>query len=88
MLSNIWNRISTQLYIGFIGAVVLIIIISLIALFFLSHIGRVQQEINEKNIPEMTLAAAIAQQTATLVAAAPRLTSSTPEQFRTHIREG
>ncbi len=87
MLSNLWNRISTQistqLYISFGGAVVLIIIISLIALFFLSHIGRVQQDINQKNIPEMTSAFAIAQQTATLVAAAPRLTSSTPEQFRT-----
>ena len=87
MLSKLWNRISTQistqLYISFGGAVVLIIIISLIALFFLSHIGRVQQDINRKNIPEMTSAFAIAQQTATLVAAAPRLTSSTPEQFRT-----
>ena len=87
MLSKIWNRISTQistqLYISFGGAVVLIVIISLIAIFFLSHIGRVQQNVNEKNIPEMTSAFAIAQQTATLVAAAPRLTSSTPEQFRT-----
>ena len=87
MLSKLWNRISTQistqLYISFGGAVVLIIIISLIALFFLSHIGRVQQNVNEKNIPEMTSAFTIAQQTATLVAAAPRLTSSTPEQFRT-----
>ena len=75
MLSKLWNRISTQistqLYISFGGAVVLIIIISLIALFFLSHIGRVQQDINQKNIPEMTSAFAIAQQTATLVAAAP-----------------
>ncbi len=87
MLSKLWNRISTQistqLYISYGGAVVLIIIISLIALFFLSHIGRVQQTVNEKNIPEMTSAFAIAQQTAMLVAAAPRLTSSTPEQFRT-----
>lgn len=87
MLSKLWNRISTQistqLYISFGGAVVLIIIISLIALFFLSHIGKVQQNVNEKNIPEMTSAFAIAQQTATLVAAAPRLTSSSPDQFRT-----
>ncbi len=87
MLSKLWNRISTQistqLYISFGGAVVLIIFISLIALFFLSHIGRVQQDVNEKNIPAMTSAFAIAQQTTTLVAAAPRLTSSTPEQFRT-----
>lgn len=82
MLSKLWNRISTQLYIGFGVGVVLIIIISLLALFFLSHIGKVQQTVNEKNIPEMTSAFAIAQLTATLVAAAPRLTASTPEQFR------
>ena len=83
MPSKLRNRISTQLYIGFGGAVVLIIIISLLALFFLNYIGKVQQTVNEKNIPEMTSAFAIAQQTATLVAAAPRLTVSTPEQFET-----
>lgn len=87
MFSKLWNRISTQistqLYISYAGAVVLVIIVSLIALFFLSQIGKVQQNVNEKNIPEMTSAFAIAQQTAMLVAAAPRLTASTPEQFRT-----
>ncbi len=87
MLSKLWNKISTQistqLYISYAGAVVLIIIVSLMALFFLSQIGKVQQNVNEKNIPEMTSAFAIAQQTAMLVAAAPRLTASTPEQFRT-----
>ena len=81
--SKLRNRISTQLYIGFGGAVVLIIIISLLALFFLNYIGKIQQTVNEKNIPEMTSAFAIAQQTATLVAAAPRLTVSTPEQLET-----
>lgn len=87
MLSRLWNRISTristQLYISYVGAVVLVIIVSLMALSFLSQIGKVQQTVNEKNIPEMTSAFAIAQQTAMLVAAAPRLTASTPEQFRT-----
>ncbi len=87
MISRLWNRIfsriSTQLYMSYGGAVFLIILVSLIALFFLSYIGRVQQDINEKNIPEMTSAFAIAQQASMLAAAAPRLTSSTPEQFRT-----
>ena len=87
MLSRLWNRISTristQLYISYVGAVVLVIIVSLMALSFLNQIGKVQQTVNEKNIPEMTSAFAIAQQTAMLVAAAPRLTASTPEQFRT-----
>ncbi len=90
MLSKLWNRISTQistqLYISYAGAVVLVIIISLMALFFLSQIGKVQQNVNEKNIPEMTSAFAIAQQTAMLVAAAPRLTASTPEQFSTVVK--
>ncbi len=90
MFSKLWNRISTQistqLYISYAGAVVLIIIVSLMALFFLRQIGKVQQTVNEKNIPEMTSAFAIAQQTAMLVAAAPRLTASTPEQFRTVSR--
>lgn len=89
MLSKLWNRISTQistqLYISYVGAVVLVIIVSLMALSFLSQIGKVQQNVNEKNIPEMTSAFAIAQQTAMLVAAAPRLTASTPEQFRTVV---
>ena len=83
MPSKLWNQISTQLYVGFGGAVALIIIISLLAIFFLNYIGEIQRNVNEKNIPEMTSAFAIAQQTATLVAAAPRLTVSTPEQFET-----
>ncbi len=83
--SKPWNQISTQLYIAFGGAVILIIIVSLLALFFLNYIGKVQQSVNEENIPEMTSAFAIAQQTAMLVAAAPRLTVSTPEQFETVV---
>lgn len=90
MLSKLWNRISTQistqLYISYAGAVVLVIIISLMALIFLSQIGKVQQNVSEKNIPEMTSAFSIAQQTAMLVAASPRLTASTPEQFRSVAR--
>lgn len=87
MFSKLWNRISTQistqLYISYAGAVVLIVIVSLMALFFLSQIGKIQQNVSKKNIPEMTSAFAIAQQTAMLVAAAPRLTASTSEQFET-----
>ncbi|MCY4641627.1 MAG: ATP-binding protein [Gammaproteobacteria bacterium] len=83
MASKLLNRISTQLYTSFGGAVVLIIIISLLALFFLNIIGELQRNISEKNVPEMTSAFAIAQQTSALVAAAPRLAASTPEQFET-----
>ena len=84
MSSKLWNRISTQLYIGFGGAVALIIMISILALFFLDYIGKIQQNVSEKSVPEMTSAFAIAQQTASLVAAVPRLTTvTTPEQFET-----
>ena len=83
MPSKLWSRISTQLYVGFGGAVALIIMISLLALFFLDYIGKIQQNVSEKNVPEMTSAFAIAQQTASLVAAVPRLTTATPEQFET-----
>ena len=83
MSSKLWSRISTQLYVGFGGAVALIIMISLLALFFLDYIGKIQQNVSEKSVPEMTSAFAIAQQTASLVAAVPRLTTATPEQFET-----
>ena len=84
MPSRLWNRISTQLYVGFGGAVALIILISLLALFFLDYIGKIQQNVSEKSVPEMASAFAIAQQTASLVAAVPRLTTvTTPEQFET-----
>lgn len=83
MPSKLWSRISTQLYVGFGGAVALIIMISLLALFFLDYIGKIQQNVSEKSVPEMTSAFAIAQQTASLVAAVPRLTTATPEQFET-----
>lgn len=84
MPAKLWNRISTQLYVGFGGAVALIIMISLLALFILDYIGKIQQNVSEKSVPEMTSAFTIAQQTASLVAAVPRLTTvATPEEFET-----
>lgn len=80
-LWHLWKRISTRLYIGFGGAVLISIIISLLALFFLNYIAKVQRSVSEENIPEMRSAVAVAQQTTLLVASAPRLTVSTPEQF-------
>ncbi|MCY3803536.1 MAG: ATP-binding protein [Gammaproteobacteria bacterium] len=84
MPARLWSRISTQLYVGFGGAVALIIVISLLALFILDYIGKIQQNVSEKSVPEMTSAFAIAQQTSSLVAAVPRLTTvATPEEFET-----
>ena len=79
---KIWNHISTQLHTSFGGAVVLIVAISLLTIFVLDHIRTIQYNISEKSMPEMQSAFAVAQQTATLVAAAPQLaTAATLEQF-------
>ena len=81
-LPKIWTQISTQLHTSFGGAVVLIISISVLTIFVLDHIRDIQYNISEKSMPEMQSAFAVAQQTATLVAAAPQLaTATTIEQF-------
>lgn len=60
----------------------LIIAISLLTIFVLDHIRAIQYNISEKSMPEMQAAFTVAQQTATLVAAAPQLvTATTVEQF-------
>lgn len=60
----------------------LIIAISLITIFVLDHIRAIQYNISEKSMPEMQAAFTVAQQTATLVAAAPQLATATSiEQF-------
>ncbi len=79
---KIWNQISTQLHTSFGGAVVLIVAISVLTIFVLNHIRAIQYNISEKSMPEMQSAFAVAQQTATLVAAAPQLaTATTLKQF-------
>ena len=79
---KIWNQISTQLHTSFGGAVVLIIAFSVLTIFVLNHIRAIQYNISEKSMPEMQSAFAVAQQTASLVAAAPQLaTATTLEQF-------
>ena len=80
--SKLWNQISTQLHTSFGGAVLLIVAISLLTISVLNHIQEIQYNISEKSMPEMQSAFSIAQQTSTLVAAAPQLaTASTLEQF-------
>ena len=60
----------------------LIIAISILTIFVLDHIRAIQYNISEKSMPEMQAAFTVAQQTATLVAAAPQLaTATTIEQF-------
>ncbi len=69
-------RISTQLYIGIGGAVAFTIAASLVGWLSFSRVGDVQRRVNEDSVPEMAAAFAVAQQSATLVAAAPRLTTA------------
>ena len=81
-----WDQIATQLYVSFGGAILLIIIISLLTLFSLNYIGNIQRSISEEHMPEMAAAFAVAQQTAMLSAAIPRLTTAdTPEQFEASV---
>lgn len=80
--SKIWNQISTQLHTSFGGAVLLIVAISLLTIFVLDQIKTIQYSISEQSMPDMQAAFSVAQQTSTLVAAAPQLaTAATLEQF-------
>ena len=79
---RLWNKISTQLHASFGGAVVLIVAISVVTIAVLGHIKTIQYDISEQNMPEMQAAFSVAQQTSTLVAAAPQLaTAATLEQI-------
>ncbi len=81
-LKNRRFRISTQLYSGIGGAVVLTVAASLVGWFSFNRVGDAQSDVNEGAIPEMAAAFEIAQYSGTLVVAAPRLTvAETPEIF-------
>ena len=73
-------RISTQLYFGIGGAVVLTVAASLVGWFSFNSVGVSQSLVNEESIPEVVAAFGVAQHSATLVAAAPRLTAATTPQ--------
>ncbi len=69
-------RISTQLYFGIGGAVVMTVAASLVGWFSFNSVGNSQSQVNEESI-QVVAAFGVAQHSATLVAAAPRLTSAT-----------
>ncbi len=76
-------RISTQLQMAIWGAVALTVAASLIGWFSFNRVGSVQNRVNEHSIPEMAASFGVAQYSGTLVAAAPRLTTSaTIEEFQ------
>ena len=76
-LLDLRYRISTQLYLGIGGAVVMTVAASLVGWFSFNSVGVSQSQVNDESIPEVVAAFGVAQHSATLVAAAPRLTATT-----------
>ena len=72
-------RIATQLYLGIGGAVAITMIASLVGWFSFDLVGDIQNRVNEGSVPEMAAAFGVAQQSGTLVAAAPRLAAAATE---------
>ena len=81
MISNSENLakkipLSTQLYSGIGGAVLLTMAASLVGWFSFDRVGNAQSQVNDSSIPEMAAAFEVAEYSSVLVAAAPRLTSA------------
>ena len=69
-------RLSTQMYSGIGGAVLLTMAASLVGWFSFDRVGNAQSQVNDSSIPEMAAAFEVAEYSSVLVAAAPRLTSA------------
>ncbi|MDE2686396.1 MAG: ATP-binding protein [Chloroflexota bacterium] len=75
-------RISTQLYLAIGSAVALTIAASLVGWISFNSVGEAQSTVNEDSLPEVVAAFGVAQNSGTLVNAAPLLTASTsPEEL-------
>ncbi len=75
-------RISSQLYLGIGGAVLLTMSTSLVGWFSFDRVGDAQSRVNSGIVLGMAAAFGVAQQSGTLVDAAPRLVAAaTPEVF-------
>ena len=75
-ITNNRFRLSTQLYSGIGGAVLLTVAASLVGWFSFDRVGNAQSQVNDSSIPEMAAAFEVAEYSSALVAAAPRLTSA------------
>ena len=75
-ITNNRFRLSTQLYLGIGGAVLLTVAASLVGWFSFDRVGNAQSQVNDSSIPEMAAAFEVAEYSSALVAAAPRLTSA------------
>jgi len=72
--------LSTQLYSGIGGAVFPTVAATLVAWFALNSVGSAQSQVTERSVPELVAAFGVSQHSATLVAAAPRLTAATTQE--------
>lgn len=68
-------KISTQLYLGIFGAVILTIVASLVGWVSFDRVGDAQSRVNEASVPALVAAFGVAQKSGALVTAAPRLTT-------------
>ena len=76
------HRLAVQFYVGIGAAVALTMFASLVGWFSFDQVGNAQKQVNERALPEIATAFAVAQQSGTLVAAAPRLAAAeTSEAF-------
>ena len=69
-------RISTQLYLGIGGAVLVTMAASLVGLFSFNRVADAQTRVSQESVPEVVAAFGVAQHSATLVNAAPNLISA------------
>ena len=77
----IHRRISSQLYAGIFGAVVLTIVASVVSWISFNNVDSSQKRVSEESVPELARAFSLAEFSNALVAAAPRLTTAAPDQF-------
>ncbi len=71
-----WSRISTKLYMGIGGAVVLTLAASLVGWFSFNRVGDAQRRVNEGSVPELAAAFGVAQYGGILANAAPSLAAA------------
>ena len=70
------SRISTQLYLGIAGAVIMTFAATVVGWVSFVRVGEVQSRVNQGSVPALAAAFGVAQQSGALVAAATRLTAA------------
>ena len=81
------SRISVQLQLVIAGAVGLTLAASLVGWFSFTRVSEAQSRVNDASLPEITTAFHVAESASVLVAAAPRLTSASVDDFINVVAE-